>query len=126
MQWRWRWSARESRYGAFMHAFHSFGKDEDVAKMGCPVLRGIASLKDSVLDPETEQWNLVMLNAVTAGKLAPMAVWAKPLPAGESELDMGRGAYVVLGFVREDLHMAPHVNEAQNGSGPKNLDWLFE
>lgn len=85
-----------------------------------------ASRKDSVLDPETEQWNLVMLNAVTAGKLAPMAVWAKPLPAGESELDMGKGAYVVLGFVPEDLHLAPHVNEAQNAGGPENLDWLFE
>ena len=82
--------------------------------------------RDSVLDPETEQWNLVMLNAVAAGKLAPMAVWAKPLPAGESELDMGRGAYVVLGFVPEDLHIAPHVNEAQNAGGGENLDWLFE
>ena len=109
-----------------MHAFHSFGKDEDVAKMGCPVLRGIASRKDSVLDPETEQWNLVMLNAVAAGKLAPMAAWAKPLPADENELDMGKGAYVVLGFVPEDLHMAPHVNEAPSGSGPENLDWMFE
>ena len=89
-----------------------------------------ASRKESVLDPETEQWNLVMLNAVTAGKLAPMAVWAKPLPAGESELDMGKGAYVVLGFVPEDLHMAPHVNEhvneAQSAGGPENLDWMFE
>ncbi|MDE3161784.1 MAG: hypothetical protein KGL64_00875, partial [Acidobacteriota bacterium] len=85
-----------------------------------------ASRKDSVLDPETEQWNLAMLNAVTAGKLAPMAVWAKPLPAGENELDMGKGAYVVLGFVPEDVHLAPRVNEAQSSSGLKNLDWLFE
>ena len=85
-----------------------------------------ASRKESVLDPETQQWNLVMLNAVTAGKLPPLAVWAKPLPAGESELDMGKGAYVVLGFVPEDLHMAPHVNEAQNAGGAENLDWMFE
>ncbi len=85
-----------------------------------------ASRKESVLDPETEQWNLVMLNAVTAGKLAPLAVWAKPLPAGENELDMGKGAYVVLGFVPEDLHMAPHVNEAQSAGGAENLDWMFE
>ena len=85
-----------------------------------------ASRKDSLLDPETEQWNLAMLNAVTAGKLAPMAVWAKPLPAGENELDMGKGAYVVLGFVPEGVHLAPRVNEAQSSSGLKNLDWLFE
>ncbi len=84
-----------------------------------------ASRKGSVLDPETEQWNLVMLNAVTAGKMPPMAVWAKPLPEGENELDMGKGAYVVLGFVPEDLHITPHVNVTQNG-GAENLDWLFE
>ena len=39
---------------------------------------------------------------------------------------MGRGAYVVLGFVPEDLHIVPHVNEAQNAGGGENLDWLFE
>ena len=87
-----------------------------------------ASKKNSVLDPETEQWNLLMLNAVTAAKMPAMAVWAKPLPAGTNDLDLGKGAYVVLGFIPEDLHVAPHVNFAQqgDGSGAANLDWFFE
>jgi hypothetical protein len=87
-----------------------------------------ASKKNSVLDPETEQWNLVLLNAVAAPKVPAMAVWAKPLPAGTNDLDLGKGQYVVLGFIPADLHVAPHVNFAQTGAeiGPPNLDWLFE
>ncbi|HLI03464.1 MAG TPA: hypothetical protein VKU93_04250, partial [Terracidiphilus sp.] len=86
-----------------------------------------ASRKDSVLDPETEQWNLVLLNAVSAPKMPSMAVWARPLSAGENELDLGKGRYVVLGFIPADYHVAARVNFAQNGGdGPPNLDWLFE
>jgi hypothetical protein len=87
-----------------------------------------ASKKNSVLDPETEQWNLMLLNAVSATKLPTMAVWAKPLPAGANELDLGKGAYVVLGFIPEDLHVATHVNLAQasEDGGAANLDWFFE
>jgi hypothetical protein len=86
-----------------------------------------ASRKNSVLDPETEQWNLVLLNAVTAAKTPAMAVWAKPLPAGHNELDLGTGQFVVLGFVPADLHVAPHVSFAEAGAeGATNLDWLFE
>jgi hypothetical protein len=84
-----------------------------------------SSKKESVLDPETEQWNLVLLDAVTAPRMAPMAAWAKPLPAGENELDLGKGQYVVLGFIPADLHISPHVNFADAG-GATNLDWLFE
>jgi hypothetical protein len=87
-----------------------------------------ASKKNSVLDPETEQWNLLLLNAVNAAKMPAMAVWAKPLPAGANDLDMGKGLYVVLGFIPEDLHVAPHVNIAQasDENGVANLDWFFE
>ena len=86
------------------------------------------SKKQSVLDPETEQWNLLMLNAVAAPKIPSMAVWAKPLPAGANDIDLGKGQYVVLGFIPADLHVAPHVNFAQTAgqSGAPNLDWLFE
>jgi hypothetical protein len=89
---------------------------------------GNTSKKNSVLDPETEQWNLVLLNAITAPKIPAMAVWAKPLPAGANDLDLGKGQYVVLGFIPADLHVAPHVNVAQATSdgGNPNLDWLFE
>jgi hypothetical protein len=87
-----------------------------------------SSQKSTALDPETEQWNLVLLNAVTAPRIPDMAVWAKPLAAGVNELDMGKGQYVVLGFIPADYHVTPHVNLAQtgNGGGPPNLDWLFE
>ncbi len=89
---------------------------------------GSGSKRNSVLDPETEQWNLVLLNAVATQKVPAMAVWAKPFPAGANELDLGKGQYVVLGFIPADLHVAPHVNFAQTGggNGPPNLDWLFE
>ena len=82
------------------------------------------SKKNSVLDPETEQWNLLLLNAVTAAKTPTMAVWAKPLPAGANELDLGKGTYVVLGFIPEGLKVAPHVNFSAGGA--VNLDWFFE
>jgi hypothetical protein len=85
-----------------------------------------ASRRSSVLDPETEQWNLVLLNAVSAAKFPSMAVWAKPLPAGDNELDLGKGEYVVLGFIPADLHVAPRINFAQQTGGAANLDWLFE
>jgi len=87
-----------------------------------------SSRKNTVLDPETEQWNLVLLNAITVPKVPAMAVWAKPLPAGANDLDLGKGFYVILGFIPADTHVAPHVNFAQTGSGegPPNLDWLFE
>jgi len=86
------------------------------------------SKKNSVLDPETEQWNLVLLNAVSAVKTPTMAVWAKPLPAGANELDLGKGQYVVLGFIPEDLHVKTRVNLTQTSDegGAINLDWLFE
>jgi len=85
------------------------------------------SKKDSALDPEAEQWNLVLLNAVTASKMTPMTAWAKPLPAGDNELDLGKGRYVVLGFIPANYHLAARVNFPESdGNVPPNLDWLFE
>ncbi len=83
-----------------------------------------SSKKSSVLDPETEQWNLLLLNAVSAPKMQGMAVWAKPLPAGANELDLGKGTYVVLGFIPENLKVLPRVNFVRGQA--VNLDWFFE
>ena len=83
--------------------------------------------QDSVLDPQTEQWNLLLLNAVSA-RGTSMAAWAKPLAAGANELDLGKGLYVILGFIRADLQVHPHANlgtASSDGVAP-NLDWLFE
>jgi hypothetical protein len=87
-----------------------------------------SSKNNSVLDPETEQWNLLLLNAVSAAKMPAMAVWTRLLPAGINDLDLGKGPYVVLGFIPEDLHVAPHVNFSQgdDAGGAVNLDWFFE
>jgi hypothetical protein len=52
-------------------------------------------------------------------------VWTKALPAGRNDLDLGKGAYVVVGFIPEDAKVTPHLNFAAAG-GPPNLDWLFE
>ncbi|GGA54215.1 hypothetical protein GCM10011507_01810 [Edaphobacter acidisoli] len=74
------------------------------------------------VSPATEQWNLVMPDAVipSGGKALPISVWAKPLPAGRNDLDLGKGAYIVLGFVPADTHI-PFTATNSN-----NLDWLFE
>lgn len=74
---------------------------------------------------DAENWNPVLFNSVAAKETAPLTVWAKPLPAGENELDLGRTAGVVLGFVPQDLHILPHA-VLSTTNGPANLDWLFE
>jgi hypothetical protein len=55
-------------------------------------------------------------------------VWTKPLPAGANDLDLGKGAYVVVGFIPESTQVTPHVNFSTKGTNdePPNLDWLFE
>ena len=86
------------------------------------------SKKAMNVSPATEQWNILLPNAITTAKGLPVTVWAKPLPAGKNDLDLGKGAYVVVGFIPEDSHVTPHVNfstAGANGQSP-NLDWLFE
>ncbi len=81
------------------------------------------------VSPATEQWNLFLPNAVVPGaKGLTVSVWTKPLPAGLNDLDLGTGAYVVLGFIPEDTHVTPHVTFTTTGDNnqPPNLDWLFE
>jgi hypothetical protein len=86
------------------------------------------SRKAMNVSPATEQWNLLLPDAVIPTKGLPLSVWAKPLPAGLNDLDLGKGAYIVLGFIPADTHVTPHINfstSASNGQ-PPNLDWLFE
>lgn len=84
------------------------------------------SRKQMNVSPDTEQWNIVLPNAVSEAKGLPITVWAKPLPAGENDLDLGKGAYVVLGFIPENTHIAPHVSFNPESNHQPNLDWLFE
>jgi hypothetical protein len=86
------------------------------------------SRKAMNVSPATEQWNILLPNAITTAKGLPVTVWAKPLPAGANDLDLGKGAYVVVGFIPEDTHVTPHVNFSTTGTNGQlpNLDWLFE
>jgi hypothetical protein len=86
------------------------------------------SRKAMNVSPATEQWNILLPNALTTAKGLPVTVWAKPLPAGVNDLDLGRGAYVVVGFIPEDTHVTPHINfsTTRTNGEPPNLDWLFE
>jgi hypothetical protein len=84
------------------------------------------SRKAMNVSPDTEQWNILLPDAVSQSKGLPVSVWTKLLPAGESDLDLGKGAYVVLGFIPEDTHVTPHVTFDPNSKQPPNLDWLFE
>ncbi len=74
---------------------------------------------------DAESWNPVLFNAITTSRRVPLTAWAKPLPAGENDVDLSHGAGVVLGFIPQDLHVQPHAAPASPG-GPANLDWLFE
>jgi hypothetical protein len=92
-----------------------------------PTKRGTANLSAA-----TEQWNILLPAAIvpngTGSHALPLTVWAKPLAAGDNDLDLGQGAYVVLGFIPEDAHVTPHMSmnlQGVNGQ-PPNLDWLFE
>jgi hypothetical protein len=87
-----------------------------------------SSSKAMNVSPATEQWNILLPDAITIAKGLPVTVWSKPLPAGANDLDLGKGAYVVVGFIPEDAHVTPHVNFSTTGSNgePPNLDWLFE
>ena len=87
-----------------------------------------SSSKAMNVSPATEQWNILLPNAITTAKGLPVTVWTKPLAAGASDLDLGKGAYVVVGFIPEDTHVTPHVNFSTTGTNgePPNLDWLFE
>ena len=86
------------------------------------------SRKATNVSPATEQWNLLLPNAITVAKGQPISVWAKPVPSGINDLDLGTGAYVVLGFIPEDTYVTPHITFSTTGANnqPPNLDWLFE
>jgi hypothetical protein len=86
------------------------------------------SRKARNVSPATEQWNLLLPEAVVPSKGLPVSVWTKELPAGMNDLDLGKGAYIVLGFLPLDTHVTPHISFSTTGDNnqPPNLDWLFE
>lgn len=58
----------------------------------------------------------------------PFTVWSHALPEGENDLDFGKGAYVVLGFIKKDAQPEPRMVFFAKSSAAErpDLDWLFE
>ncbi len=64
-------------------------------------------------------------NAIAADSLPPVNVHAYRFDKGENTLELGRGAVLVLGFIKADQKITPR--DAGYGSGQKKetVDWLF-
>ncbi len=77
---------------------------------------------------DAENWNLLLLNAVSVSKGASLDVWTAPLAAGANELNLGKGSYVIFGFIPQSLKVKQRIVPSTSGTGsePPNLDWLFE
>ena len=77
---------------------------------------------------DAENWNLLLLNAVSVSKGVPLDVWTAPLAAGANELNLGKGTYVIFGFIPQNLKVKQRIVPSTNGTGsePPNLDWMFE
>ena len=77
---------------------------------------------------DAENWNLLLLNAVSVSNGVPLDVWAAPLAAGANELDLGKGSYVIFGFIPQNLKVRQRIvsSTAAAPGEPPNLDWLFE
>jgi hypothetical protein len=78
--------------------------------------------------PPKDEWEPILRNAVAAPGQPAFTVWSHALPGGKNELDFGRGAYVVLGFIKKEAQPEPRMvflSEADAKQRP-DLDWLFE
>jgi hypothetical protein len=81
--------------------------------------------RDSAVPP-TDEWEPVLRDGVIAGDHPRLTVWTHKLPAGANQLDFGKGAFVVFGFVRQDTDLRARVVFPSTARGAADLDWLFE
>jgi hypothetical protein len=67
-------------------------------------------------------------NAVESSGNPAFTVWSHALPAGKNSLDVGRGAYVILGFIKKDAQPEPRMVFFSDSAAQKrpDLDWLVE
>lgn len=78
-------------------------------------------------EPPRDEWNPVLRDGVIVPGHPRLTVYAHQLPPGANDLDLGKGAYVVLGFVRRDADLQPRIVFFSDAAGSRaNLDWLFE
>jgi hypothetical protein len=84
--------------------------------------------RDAAAAPPKDEWEPILRNGIVAEKYPGFTVWSHALPQGKSQLDFGRGAYVVLGFVKSGTPLPPRMVFYSQAGAPArpNLDWLFE
>lgn len=84
--------------------------------------------RNAAAAPPKDEWEPVLFNGVQAEDHPSFTVYAHAVPAGRSDLDFGRGAYVVLGCVERTETLVPRMvfSEVQQKQGRPDLDWLFE
>ena len=84
--------------------------------------------KGAAAAPPKDEWEAVLRNGIQVAGQPGFVVWSHALPKGRSEFDFGRGAYVVLGFIKREAQPEPRMvffSQADARRRP-DLDWLFE
>ena len=83
--------------------------------------------RNAAAEAPKDEWEAVLHNAVIVEGQPAFTVYSHALPKGRSQLDFGRGAYVVLGFIKKDAQLeARVVYLTKSANGRVDLDWLFE
>ncbi|MBZ5619329.1 MAG: hypothetical protein LAQ69_11495 [Acidobacteriia bacterium] len=65
--------------------------------------------KGAAAAPPKDEWEPILRNALLAPGQPVFTVWSHALPKGRNELDFGRGAYVVLGFIKKEAQPEPRM-----------------
>ncbi len=85
--------------------------------------------KGAAAAPPKDEWEPVLHNGIEAANFPGFTVWSHALPKGNNQLDFGRGAYIVLGFIKRDTQPEPRMVFFSKAGAPvqrAGLDWLFE
>lgn len=90
------------------------------------LFRGRTGRRRDAAQAPADEWEPVLRDAVVVPGRPWLTVWTHKLPAGRNELDLGKGAYVILGFVKRDAELEPRLVFRSGDQGRADLDWLFE
>jgi hypothetical protein len=84
--------------------------------------------KGAAAAPPTAEWEPVLRNGIVVEGHPGFTVWSHALPKGRNQLDFGRSAYVVLGFIKKEVQPEPRMVffSQANATQRPDLDWLFE
>jgi hypothetical protein len=90
------------------------------------VFRNRSSRRRDSAVPPIDEWEPIFRDGAIVKDQPRLTVWAHKLPAGRNDLDLGKGAFVVLGFVRADADLRARIVFPSGEAGNADLDWLFE